>query len=239
MKKLKNIYQSENSILNDAFDRVVAQIHIKKQKENMSTFAICGTQPKVGTTSVAINLAISMAVSGWKTLLIDCDLRKIGNEKRLNEREDIGMMEYLNQQANLEEVLCSTNYEMLHYIPSGSGEHNVVSALCSVRMQELMQKLEKEYDYVIMDMPAMSTTVDAGIVGNIVNGVVMVTSQQNGYTVKAIKDAKRELERVDANILGIVVNQVEEDEYRRAMKNYDYFQKHKYITRKTKNKRKQ
>jgi len=232
MNKVKNIYQSKNYMLNDAFDRIVAQIHMKKQKDQLSTFAICGTQPGVGTTSIAINLAISMAMSGWKTLLIDGDLRKISKEKRLGDSEDIGLAEYLSQRADLEEVVYPTNYEMLSYIPSGIDSDRIVSDLCSVRMQQLVQQYENEYDYVIIDTPAMSAAVDGSIVGNIVDGVVLVTSQRKGYTIKAIKDARRDLERVGANILGIVVNQVDAAEYRRALKNYDYFKKRKYITKK-------
>ena len=118
--------------------------------------------------------------------------------------------------------------------PHGSVEVNAVNALCSVRMKELMSELREQYDYVILDAPAVSSAPDAAILSTIVDGVLLVTSQQPGHTVKAISVANRQLDDDGANILGIVVNNVEESEYRRAMKNYDYFKKHKYKVKNSK-----
>ncbi|MBE5905177.1 MAG: CpsD/CapB family tyrosine-protein kinase [Lachnospiraceae bacterium] len=232
MAKIMKVYQTKNYMLNDAFDRIVARIHMKKQKDKMSTFVVCGTQPGVGTTSVAINLAIAMAGSGWKTLLIDSDLRKVGKHKHLNETEDYGLSDYLDQKTEIEEVIYDTNHDHLSYLPSGIESNSVVRGICSVRMQQLLEQVEKEYDYVIVDVPAMSAAVDGSVVASLVDGTVMVTSQRKGYTIKAIREAKRELDRVGANVLGIIVNQVEPAEYRRSMKNYDYFKKHKYMKKK-------
>lgn len=238
MKKIRNLYQNQNPFMNDAFDRVVAKIHIKKQKEHLTSFVLCGTEPGVGTTSIAINLAIAMANSGWTTILVDGDFRKIETDKRLN-TDDKGLVDYLHGEATMDEIICGTNYDCLDYIPNGEGHDDVMSMLCSVKMQEAMQGLEQIYDYIIVDMPAMSTSVDASVMGNLANAVVLVTSQEEGYTQRAIKEAKENLEKSDANIIGIIVNKVSASEYRRAMKNYDYFKKQKYITRKKTKKSKQ
>lgn len=235
MKRIKNLYQNNNPFLNDAFERVVAQIHIKKQKENLSSFVLCGAEPGVGTTSIAINLAISMANSGWKTILVDGDFRKIETDKRLN-TENYGFVDYLHGEVELTEVICGTNYDMLDYIPNGEDYEDIVSMLCSANMQEAMNVLEQSYDYVIIDCPSLATAVDASIVANISDAVVLITSQSEGYTVKAVRDAKKKLDNADANILGIIVNQVDSSEYRRAIKNYDYFNKHRYKTKKEKKK---
>ena len=83
--QIKNIYKSDNSVLNDAYDRLAAQLFIKKQNSDLKVIAVSGTEPGVGSTSICINLAISMANAGWKTLLMDADLRKESRLKRLNE----------------------------------------------------------------------------------------------------------------------------------------------------------
>ena len=97
-----------------------------------------------------------------------------------------------------------------------------------------MDSLSEEYDYIILDTPAMSSAPDASVLSTIVDGVILVTSQQKGYSINAISAAHKKLEEDGANILGVVVNRVEEAEYRRAMKNYDYFKKRKYKTKKNK-----
>lgn len=225
--QIKNIYKSDNSILNDAYDRLVAQLYIKKQNTNLKVFTVSGTEPGVGSTSISINLAISLANAGWKTLLMDVDLRKESRVKRLNDA-NVGLAEYIDEEVKLEKIIISTNHNGLFYMSSGSKDVNVVSALCSVRMKELMDKLREEYDYIIMDTPAMSSAPDAAILSTVVDGVILVTSQQKGYTIKAVAAAKKQLDEDGANILGIVVNRVEPVEYRRAMKNFDYFKKQKY-----------
>lgn len=233
MRRIRNLYQNNNPFLNDAFDRVVAQIHIKKQKENLSSFVLCGTEPGVGTTSIAINLAISMANSGWKTVLIDGDFRKIEVDKRLK-TDDAGLVDYLHGEVELNEIVCGTNYDMLDYIPNGEDYDDIISMLCSSGMQNVMKILEQSYDYVIMDMPSLATSIDAAVVGNITDAVVLIASQKDGYTKKAVKEAKEKMDAADANVIGIIVNQVDAAEYRRTIKNYDYFKKHRYITKKEK-----
>ncbi len=219
--------------MNDAYDRLAARLYIKKQQGELKAITVCGTEPGVGSTTICINLAISMAEAGWKTLLIDADLRKGIRVKRLNE-ETTGLAEYIDLGKKLEDVVSKTNHQGLFYLSSGNVNVNAVSALCSVRMKELMAKLKEEYDYIILDAPAMSSAPDAAILSTVVDGILLVTSQKKGYTVKAIATAQKQLEEDGANILGIVVNDVDENEYRRAMKNYDYFKKHKYKTKNSK-----
>lgn len=233
MKQLQYIYQNNNAILNDAFDRLVAQLYIKKQKDNVKSVVICGTEPGVGTTTIAINLAISMSNSGWKTLLVDCDLRKADKNKRLSEESAKGLVDYFDGSSSVNEITIPTNYDSLKYIAGGAADVNSVSPFCSSKMKALVDELNENYDYIIFDMPSMTTALDASVVGCVVDGVIMVTSQQKGYTKKAIVDAKKQLDSAGANILGIIVNKVEHAEYRRAMKNYDYFRKQKYRTGKS------
>lgn len=232
MNKVKNIYQNTNTVMNDAFDRLAAEIYIKKQKEGYTSFAICGTEPGVGSTTTAISVAVSMAKAGWKVLLIDCDLRKKAADKRLNEDTLEGIADLLTGELKLKDVVCNTNYENLSYVSSGKASVNAISAVCSVQMKEFMSSIKDSYDYIIVDLPSIASSIDGAVMATIVDTVILVTSQQKGYKVKAIEEAKEKLDNVGANISGIVVNHVEAHEYKRVVKNYDYFKKHKYITKK-------
>lgn len=237
MNKVKNIYQNNNSILNDAFDRLAAEIYIKKQKEGFASFEICGTEPGVGSTTTAISVAVSMAKAGWKVVLIDCDLRKKAAEKRLNDEGLEGMSDMLDGVVTPKEIICKTNYDNLSYISSGNASVNAISAVCSVKMKELMNDIKKEYDFIIVDVPSIASSMDAVVVATIVDTVILVTSQEKGYRRKAIEEAEEKMSNIGATISGIVVNHVEASEYKRAVKNYDYFKKHKYITKRQSDKK--
>lgn len=232
MRNFKNIYQNHNEVLNDAFDRLVAQIHIKKQKNNLKTFVVCGSEPGVGTTTIAINLAIAMAEAGWKTLLVDADFRKLGKDKHLTDTDENGIIEFLEGGSTLNEITTPTNYDFLSYIANGKDDRNAINSVCSAGMQEFMNMVAGRFDYVILDTPSLSSSIDAAVLSSLADATVLITSQLNRYTKKSIKEAKKQLDNAGANILGVVVNNVEQQEYRRVMKDYDYFKKEKYYRNK-------
>lgn len=227
METIKKIYKSENAMLSDAFDRTVAEIHIKKQQNGYKTFMITGCEPGVGTTTIAINLATSMAGAGWKTLLIDGDMRKRAGDKRLNEEINLGLSDYLNQKAELSQTIISTNIENMSYMSCGNSINNTISLICSAKLDEMFKVLKQDYDYIIVDMPAMTAAIDASVIATQTDATVLVTARGNA-TKKNIEDATEQLEKVNANILGIIVNRVEKDEYKRVMKDYDYFKNRRY-----------
>ena len=138
----KEIYRNRDQILNDAYDRVAAEIHIKKQQNGYKTFLVVGCESGVGSTTVAISLATSMALAGWKTVLIDADMRKRAVDKRLTENIDVGLSDYLTGEMDYSAILTKTNYECLDYISSGNYTQNAVSLLCSSNVVALLDELK-------------------------------------------------------------------------------------------------
>ena len=232
MNRVMNIYQNNNSLLTDAFDKLAAEIYIKKQNEGFISFEICGTEPGVGSTTTAINVAVSMAKAGWKVLLMDCDLRKKSGDKRLNDEGIEGISDMLGKVISPEKIICKTNYENLYFIASGKESVNAISAVCSANMKQLMDHIKQEYDFIIVDVPSIDSAMDAAVVATITDTVILVTSQAKGYRIKAIEEAEEKIRSVGAHISGIVVNHVESKEYKRVVKNYDYFKRHRYMTMK-------
>lgn len=224
----KELYRQKNPVVNDAFDRLAVEIHLKKQNFNYKSFMLCGCEPGVGTTTIGIDLAISMAAAGWKTLLIDCDMRKEASYKRLNENSEHGLYDYLNGKKSKESIITKTNNENLYYIPSGNGMGGQISLLCSARMQELMKNLKNEYDYIILDVPSLSSSADGLILAGQVDGVVLI-SAQNYSSIKNIANIKEKLEKANANILGIIANKVNKKEFKKYINYYDYFVNNKYL----------
>ena len=86
--KVLDIYRPKNETLNDAFDRLVVTIHHQNRMYNHKTFVITGCEPMVGTTTISLNNTISLAMSGFKTILIDRDIRKDGKYKRISDKDE-------------------------------------------------------------------------------------------------------------------------------------------------------
>lgn len=229
----KELYRQNKQIMQDAFDRIEVEIHLQKKNNGMKSLLLCGSEPGVGTTTIAIELAISMAEAGWKTVLIDSDIRK-GEYKRNAGSENASLVTYLENRSSLKQVLIETNYPNMKYIFGGSGESNTVSLLCSARMQQLIKELEEEFDYIIFDAPSINSVVDASIIASLTDATVIITSQ--GSYKKQLSQAMEQLTQVGANVLGVIMNKVEKAEYKRYMKNYNYFNEKKYVNKKYKNK---
>ena len=226
MKKL-DIYRNDNYVLNDAFDQAVMNLHILKKQNGYKSFVICGCEAGDGATTVAINLAAALASSGWKTVLIDGDMRKKNRYKRLNENVSEGLSDYLMDRVELSKVICETTTENLSYIPCGELIDNPVRLLCSNKMTVARNELADTYDFIIYDMPAVNAAMDAKVIAVNVDATILVTGI--GETTKAgLVEAANSLTDVKANLIGTIVNRLDMDEYVNQNADYDYFQNERY-----------
>ncbi len=230
MEKLE-IYKSDNYILNDAFDQAVMNLHIQRKQNGYKSFVLCGCEAGDGTTTVSINLAAALAVSGWKTVLIDGDMRKKSAYKRLNESVKDGLSDYLLNKAKLENVVYETTTDNLYYIPCGSLIDNPTRLLCSNKMTEVADQLASNYDFILYDMPAVNAATDAKVIAVNADAVILVSSIGK-TSKKGLVSAANALEEIKANLIGTIVNKMDMDQYRLQNEDYDYFEKEKYARKK-------
>ncbi len=237
MEKL-DIYKKDNFVLKDAFDEAVMNLHILKKQHGYKSFALCGCEAGDGNTTIAISLAAALADSGWKTVLIDGDMRKKNNYKRLNENAKEGLSDYLMGRSELDKVIYETTTENLSYIPCGELIDNPVRLLCTGRMEDARVELAKMFDFIIFDMPAINAAVDAKAIATTTDATILVSSM--GKTTKqGLVEAANTLIEVKANLIGTIVNKTDMDQYVDAHEDYDYFQNERYVqkTKKRKNKK--
>lgn len=232
MKKLE-IYKNDNYILNDAFDQSVMNLHILKKQNGYKSFVICGCETGDGTTTVAINLAAALASSGWKTVLIDGDMRKKNRYKRLNENVSEGLSDYLMDRVSLDKIICETTTDNLSYIPCGELIDNPVRLLCSNKMSVARNELANTYDFIIYDMPAVNAAMDAKVIAVNVDATIIVSSIGD-TTKRGLIEAANSLAEAKANIIGTIINKVDMEQYVSYHRDYDYFQKERYAKKKNK-----
>ena len=228
MNKVINLYRCNDEIINDAYDRAVVNIYLQKEKNGYKSYLLCGSEAGVGTTSTSVELAISLSVAGWKTILVDGDLRKGNKYKRLNEENQIGLSDYVCGSASWEECIYQTNWDGLNYIPCGNAQkESPVRMLCSVSMDKVMKKLQEEYDFIIIDVPSLNSSVDAQILTVKTDASILVTAL-NSAKKKTLEEARKQLVAAGGNLIGVIENKVDMDEYKKYIKDYDYFKQKKY-----------
>ena len=224
-----NLYQHQSVIFDHSLDDIMLKLLKKRRKNNFKSLLFCGCEPAVGTTSITINLAVALAQGKNKTLLIDGDMRKLAKHKRLGESPSYGLSDFLSDKAKMSEIINETNIENLDYITCGSWSQGQSSVLLgSPSLESFVSSLYDKYDFILFDSPSLDVVNDAAVLSMLVDGVFIIV--ELGRTTRAnISKTLYNLSVSYDKILGVLVNKVNQPEYRVYMKNYDYFQTKRYI----------
>ncbi|MDT7041582.1 GumC family protein [Candidatus Nitronereus thalassa] len=196
----------------NCYRHIRTSLWIAMESEPPFSFAVTSPSDQEGKTTLGANLAIALAqVEGVRVVLIDTDLRRsrVANIFGLDEDHDKakGLVHYLEGEAEISEILHETMVPNLAVIPAGYIPPHPTEMLHSKKMRTLLQWCKEQGFSVILDTPAALPVVDAMIVSNMVEGVILVVSA--GRTVKA--EAIEVLDRFrnhGINVLGVVMQKV-------------------------------
>lgn len=219
-----DVYENQNQAVRDAYAMLAANIQLNNKQNKPQSIIITSCNPQEGKTTLAINLSIAIANTGLNVLLIDADMRKPNNTKRLYQNFQVGLSECIMGKADLDDAIVKTNIKNLSYLHSGSNDPNPMALLLSARFDELINKVTKDYDldYIIYDTPALTSVADGALVASKGDATLLVVKM--GHTkIPDLKRVKEYLERMDVTILGFVLNEVKKQDYVHHFRAYDYF----------------
>ncbi len=183
--------------------------------------------PREGKTTTAVSLAITMAQSGKRTLLVDVDLRRPRVHRVLRLSSATGTTNYVVGGTPLKELTKETEVPNLWALPCGPIPPNPSELLHTVRFQQLLEDAKGMFDFVLLDTPPLGAVTDAAIAAPQVDGVVIV-AQSNSTHKDALRSAVRQLDDVGANVVGSILNDVDLDKHRKGYSHYYYYNKGAY-----------
>ncbi len=173
----------------------------------MKSLVITSSIAEEGKTTISINLAYSISQFDKKVILIDSDLRKPKIHKVFDLPNSSGLTTVLAENLDYKLFVQSINEEKLDVLTSGPIPPNPPELLGSNRMKLFIEKIKEDYDMVILDSPPAGMVTDAVILSTIVDGAILVCA--DGITeIDAIKATKAALDKVNANIIGVIMNKV-------------------------------
>ena len=174
----------------------------KQYKKIIVTSAI----PGEGKSTVAANLAITLAESGAKALLIGCDMRNPTLNRLLGVHPNYkeGLTSVLSNDSTEEECIFCNPKLKCDVLLTGATPPNPAELLSSPQMKELLDRLGDKYDYIICDTPPVNLVTDAVALSQFCDGVILVVRQKTA-TKDQVWAAKRNLDAVQANIIGTIL----------------------------------
>lgn len=173
-------------------------------------FVVTSTLPGEGKTFNASNVAASLADSGKRTLAINCDLHKPSLGKNFGIDSGPGLVNLLVGEMSFDQVVVRDVLGLpLDLLLCGPIPPNPSRLLLSREFQALLEKVRKEYDYVILDAPPCLTIADASIIGGFSDGILLVV-QAGRARSESIQRAYANLRQLKLNVLGVVLNRFSE-----------------------------
>lgn len=208
---LKNLiaFKNPKSRAAEAFRTLRTNIQFSGLDENIKSIVVTSSGPGEGKSTVMINLAITIAQSGKRVIIMDCDLRKPTVHKKIGLPNSEGLTNLLIQEKKYEDIIIPTNVPNLYALTSGPTPPNPAELLGTKKMKQVIADLEKAFDMILIDAPPVIAVTDAQIISTIADGTLVVTSYGNTEKFALVK-TKELLDKVGARILGVVLNKVTE-----------------------------
>lgn len=201
------VHLEPKSIVAEAYRTVRTAIFFAVPEGQGRTILVTSPAPGDGKTTSASNLAIAIAQTGRRALLLDADFRKPSQHKNLEVKDDIGLSSVLSGKEPLERAIQRTGVEGLDILPCGPIPANPSEILNSQGFVHLVQRLAQKYDHILVDSPPVNSVADARILAAMCD-IVILCLRSEKTTRKSAEHARDALLSVGGRILGVVVNDV-------------------------------
>jgi len=204
-------HHTPQSQISEAFRALRTSLLLSQAGHPPQVILVTSALPREGKTTAAVNLAVTLAQLGDRTLLVDADMRKPGISRALNlpDGKHAGLSSYLAGFSSLDLVAVSHPViPNLTTITTGPVPPNPADLLSSGRLNEALATLRQEYKFIVIDSPPIMAATDPVILSVLVDGVLLVV--RSGETPKeALMRSRNVLAGVKCRLLGVVLNAVD------------------------------
>jgi succinoglycan biosynthesis transport protein ExoP len=158
-----------------------------------------------GKSTLAANLAVSIAQTNRSVLLVDCDMRRPRLHEMFALQNTIGLADIIGSEAEPWDAIQATEIEKLSVLPCGTVPDNPAELLTSPKFESFLALIRERFDYIILDCPPILAVADPCIIAPRVDGVVLAVRISKDSRPQALR-AKQLLAELAAPVLGVVVN---------------------------------
>jgi polysaccharide biosynthesis transport protein len=219
--------ESPHSMLAESFRQLRANFLFCAPAEQQRSILVTSCSPSEGKTCVSVNLAVSLSQAGRKVLLVDANFRRPGVAQAFGLVDTTeGLSNILIGHSNPDSLVHQTSHKNLDVLLAGPLPPNPSELLSGGYLKDFITQFSAKYETIIFDGPPVLVVSDAMVLSSAMDGVVLVV--RAGFSTRgAIGRAKDQLKRVNAKVLGVVLNDVKITRggyFREMYKTYDEYQ---------------
>jgi len=196
----------------EAYRRLRTCLLLSHPDQPPARILIASAMPGEGKTTTAAYTGVVLAETGAPTVLIDLDLRRAGLTGLFDSENKWGMSVYLAGHSDLEQEIQPTGVPNLSILPAGLRPPNPAALLSSKRLPNALERLTKQFRFIVIDTGPLLCYTDALIISTVVDGVVLV-GRADQTPIRNLKLASEQLTGVGANLLGVLVNGLDVTEF--------------------------
>ncbi len=204
------VQEQAKSPIAEAYRTLRTNIQFAKIDGQLKSIMFTSAGPAEGKSTTAANTAVALAQTGRKVIIVDCDLRKPVLH-RIFKLKNRGLTNILVENLAVDDLIQDTEVENLRILPSGPIPPNPSELLGSNKMQEIINDLVSQADYLILDAPPTVAVTDACVLASKVDGILLVVGA-NTVRPEMAQKAKALLVKAQGQLLGVVLNRVEIEE---------------------------
>lgn len=203
------VEQEPKSIAAESYRTLRTNIQYSSFDKPYQIIVVTSSEPGEGKSTTSGNLALCLAQGDKRVILIDCDLRKPSIHKKFKISNIVGLSDVIIGKEELSTAVHRHNKNLI-VLTSGKIPPNPSEMLSSKAMSKLLEGLKKEFDYIILDTPPVQAVTDSQILSTKADGTILVVRAERTKK-EAVNNAVSLLRKVNANIIGTVLNGLSTD----------------------------
>jgi tyrosine-protein kinase Etk/Wzc len=157
------VHESPGSPIAESFRNLRSNLFLRFKSEKVKVILITSSQPQDGKSFISFNLAASIASVGYKTIILDCDLRRPTMHLKFKETNSFGLSNYMSNHTDVEGIIRKTSIDNLSFIPAGPVLPNSSELIEAGALDDLFSYLKEKYEYIIIDTTPAGIVADAAL----------------------------------------------------------------------------
>lgn len=204
------VHEKPKSTISEKFRGIRSNIMFSNAENEIGSLLVTSEKPASGKSTISANIAVTYAQAGYKTLIIDGDMRKPTQHYIFDLPNNSGLSNLIINKATYSDSIKVTNVDNLAILTAGPTPPNPSELIASSKFETIFNELSDHYDFIVIDTPPVNTVTDAQVYAQTVKNCVLVIDAEKNNKIE-VKKAKDLLNKADGKLLGAVLNKMPVD----------------------------